>query len=370
MIKVTLKGGTVKEFEPGVSIADIAKSLGMGLYKAACAGKIGGKACDLRTPVTEDCEVEILTFDNVDGKHAFWHTASHILAQAVKRLYPNAKLAIGPAVENGFYYDIENEKGFTPEDLTKIEAEMKKIVKSGLELECFSLEPDEAVKLMQEAGEPYKVELAKEHAEKGEKISFYKQGEFVDLCAGPHLMSVSPVKAIKLTQATGAYWRGDANNAQLVRIYGTAFPKASELEAYLAAVEEAKKRDHNVIGRKLGYFTTVDVIGQGLPVLLPKGARVIQILQRFVEDEEEKRGYLLTKTPYFAKSDFYKISGHWQHYREGMFVLFLVPHDKHPLPVVLPVPGGDVCHGGRGKGQRGLCPAPDDLPLPVPGLPQ
>lgn len=328
MIKVTLKGGTVKEFEPGVSIADIAKSLGMGLYKAACAGKIGGKACDLRTPVTEDCEVEILTFDNVDGKHAFWHTASHILAQAVKRLYPNAKLAIGPAVENGFYYDIENEKGFTPEDLTKIEAEMKKIVKSGLELECFSLEPDEAVKLMQEAGEPYKVELAKEHAEKGEKISFYKQGEFVDLCAGPHLMSVSPVKAIKLTQATGAYWRGDANNAQLVRIYGTAFPKASELEAYLAAVEEAKKRDHNVIGRKLGYFTTVDVIGQGLPVLLPKGARVIQILQRFVEDEEEKRGYLLTKTPYFAKSDFYKISGHWQHYREGMFVMGDEEKDK------------------------------------------
>lgn len=328
MIKVTLKGGTVKEFEPGVSIADIAKSLGMGLYKAACAGKIDGKACDLRTPVTEDCEVEILTFDNVDGKHAFWHTASHILAQAVKRLYPNAKLAIGPAVENGFYYDIENEKGFTPEDLTKIEAEMKKIVKSGLELECFSLEPDEAVKLMQEAGEPYKVELAKEHAEKGEKISFYKQGEFVDLCAGPHLMSVSPVKAIKLTQATGAYWRGDANNAQLVRIYGTAFPKASELEAYLAAVEEAKKRDHNVIGRKLGYFTTVDVIGQGLPVLLPKGARVIQILQRFVEDEEEKRGYLLTKTPYFAKSDFYKISGHWQHYREGMFVMGDEEKDK------------------------------------------
>lgn len=328
MIKVTLKGGTVKEFEPGVSIADIAKSLGMGLYKAACAGKINGRACDLRTPVTEDCEVEILTFDQVDGKHAFWHTASHILAQAVKRLYPNAKLAIGPAVENGFYYDIENEKGFTPEDLAKIEAEMKKIVKSGLELECFSLEPDEAVKLMEEAGEPYKVELAKEHAGKGEKISFYKQGEFVDLCAGPHLMSVSPVKAIKLTQATGAYWRGDANNAQLVRIYGTAFPKASELEAYLAAVEEAKKRDHNVIGRKLGYFTTVDVIGQGLPILLPKGARVIQILQRFVEDEEEKRGYLLTKTPYFAKSDFYKISGHWQHYRDGMFVMGDEEKDK------------------------------------------
>lgn len=321
MIQVTLKGDVVKEFESGISVAEIAKSIGMGLYKAACVAKINGEICDLRTPVMEDAKVEILTFDDEEGKKAFWHTASHILAQAVKHLYPQAKLAIGPAVDNGFYYDIDCTPAITLDDLAKLEAEMKKIVKSGLELECFTLSPEEAIKLMEEKQEPYKVELIQEHAGKGEPISFYRQGDFVDLCAGPHLMSVSPVKAFKLTSATGAYWRGDANNTQLVRIYGTAFPKASELEAHLAAVEEAKKRDHNKLGRELGFFTTSDLIGQGLPILLPKGARVIQLLQRFVEDEEQKRGWLLTKTPYMAKSDLYKVSGHWDHYQDGMFVL-------------------------------------------------
>lgn len=321
MIQVTLKGGAVKEFENNTTVAEVAKSLGSGLYKAACACLVNGELRDLRTELTEDCEVAILTFDDKEGKKAFWHTASHVLAQAVKRLYPNAKLAIGPAIDNGFYYDFDVEKPFTPADLEKIEAEMKKIVKEGLELTRVEYSPEEAVKLLEEKGEIYKVELAKEHADKGESISFYKQGEFIDLCAGPHLMSVAPIKAVKLTQCTGAYWRADANNAQLARVYGIAFPKASELEAYLAQVEEAKKRDHNKLGRELELFTTSDLIGQGLPILLPKGARVVQLLQRFVEDEEQKRGWQLTKTPLMAKSDLYKLSGHWDHYKDGMFVL-------------------------------------------------
>ncbi|MDP4120286.1 MAG: threonine--tRNA ligase [Bacillota bacterium] len=321
MINIELKGGVVKEFESGVTAADVAKSIGGGLYKAVCACKIDGVVCDLRTSIDKDCKLELLTFDDEAGKKAFWHTASHVLAQAVKRLYPNAKFAIGPAIENGFYYDFDVEKSFTPEDIEKIEAEMKAIIKSGIELEKFELPPEEAIELLKKMDEPYKVELASEHAGKGEKISFYKQAEFTDLCAGPHLLSVAPLKAIKLTNCTGAYWRGDANNAQLCRVYGTAFPKASMLEEYLVMVEEAKNRDHNKLGRELELFTTVDVIGQGLPILLPKGAKIIQTLQRFVEDEEERRGYLLTKTPFMAKSDFYKISGHWDHYKDGMFVL-------------------------------------------------
>ena len=321
MINVELKGGVVKEFENGISPAEIAKSIGMGLYKSVCAASVDGVVCDLRTPLEKDCKVELLTFDDSDGKHAFWHSASHVLAQAVKRLYPNAKCAIGPAIDNGFYYDFDVDKPFSAEDLQKIKAEMKKIVKSGLEIERFELAPDEAIKLLKDMGEPYKVELAKEHTDKGEKISFYKQGDFTDLCAGPHLMSVSAIKAIELTNCTGAYWRGDSSKAQLCRVYGTAFPKASMLEEHLKQLEEARKRDHNKIGRELGFFTTVDYIGQGLPILLPKGARVIQLLQRFVEDEEQKRGWLLTKTPFMAKSDLYKISGHWDHYKDGMFIL-------------------------------------------------
>ncbi len=321
MIQITLKDGPVKEAEAGISAAQFAKSIGMGLYKAACAARVNGKAVDLRTPLTEDCQVEILTFDDPDGRWAFRHTASHILAQAVKRLYPKVKLAIGPAIDNGFYYDFDTDTPFTPEDLTKIEGEMKKIVKENLVLERIEVSPEEAKKLFEEAGEKYKAELVEEHSGKGERITLYRQGEFVDLCAGPHLMSTGAVKAFKLTQCTGAYWRGDATSKQLARVYGTAFPKNAQLEEYLTAVEEAKKRDHNKIGRELEYFTTSDIIGQGLPILLPKGARVIQTLQRFVEDEEQKRGWLLTKTPYMAKSDLYKLSGHWDHYMDGMFVL-------------------------------------------------
>lgn len=321
MIQITLKDGSVKEAEAGISAAQFAKSIGMGLYKAACAARVNGKAVDLRTPLTEDCQVEILTFDDPDGRWAFRHTASHILAQAVKRLYPKVKLAIGPAIDNGFYYDFDTDTPFTPDDLTKIEGEMKKIVKENLALERIEVSPEEAKKLFEEAGENYKVELVEEHSGKGERITLYRQGEFVDLCAGPHLMSTGVVKAFKLTQCTGAYWRGDATSKQLARVYGTAFPKNAQLEEYLTAVEEAKKRDHNKIGRELEYFTTSDLIGQGLPILLPKGARVIQTLQRFVEDEEQKRGWLLTKTPYMAKSDLYKLSGHWDHYMDGMFVL-------------------------------------------------
>lgn len=321
MINVELKGGTVKEFESGVTPAEIAKSIGMGLYKSVCCARVDGNVVDLRTPITKDCRVDLLTFDEPDGKKAFWHTASHILAQAVKRLYPSAKCAIGPAVDNGFYYDFEVEKPFTSEDLEKIKAEMKKIVKSGIEIERFELAPDEAVKMLEEMNEPYKVELAKEHSDNGEHISFYKQGDFTDLCAGPHLMSVAPIKAVELTNCTGAYWRGDANNHQLCRVYGVAFPKASMLEEHLKMLAEARSRDHNKLGRELELFTTSDVIGQGLPILLPKGARIVQLLQRFVEDEEQRRGWLLTKTPFMAKSDLYKISGHWDHYMDGMFVL-------------------------------------------------
>lgn len=318
-MKITLKGGVVKEFDSGVSAADVAKSIGMGLYKSACAAQIDGEVVDLRTPITKDCALDILTFNDEAGKKAFWHTASHMLAQAVKRLYPSAKLAIGPAIDGGFYYDFDVEKPFSAEDLTKLEAEMKKICKEAIALERVEMTPDEAREA--EKDEPYKLELLEEHAGKGENLIFYKQGDFYDLCAGPHLMDTSTVKAVKLTSATGAYWRGDSKKAMLCRIYGTAFPKQSELEAHLAAIEEARSRDHNKIGRELEYFTTVDVVGQGLPILLPKGSRVIQLLQRFVEDEEQKRGYLLTKTPLMAKREFYKISGHWDHYLDGMFVL-------------------------------------------------
>ena len=320
MINITLKGGTVKEFDLGVTPYEVAKSIGAGLAKAVCAAKIDGKEADLRTPITSDCDLELLTFDDDYGKWTFRHTASHILAQAVKRLYPNVKLAIGPAIENGFYYDFDTDVMFTPEMLEKIEGEMKKIVKEDIALERFTMSREEAVKYFEEKGELYKEELVKELPE-GEEISFYSQGDFTDLCAGAHLMSTAPVKAFKLLSATGAYWRGDSNRKMLQRIYGTAFPKASQLEEHLAALEEAKKRDHNKLGRELELFTTSDLIGQGLPIMLPKGARMIQLLQRFVEDEEQKRGWQLTKTPFMAKSDLYKVSGHWDHYQDGMFIL-------------------------------------------------
>ncbi|MBE6761936.1 MAG: threonine--tRNA ligase [Ruminococcaceae bacterium] len=320
MINITLKGGIVKEFEKGVTPYAVAQSIGAGLAKAVCAAKVDGKETDLRTPLNEDCALELLTFDDDYGKWTFRHTASHILAQAVKRLYPNVKLAIGPAIDNGFYYDFDTDVMFTPEMLEKIEGEMKKIVKEDIALERFTMSREEAVKYFTEKDEPYKVELVEELPE-GEEISFYSQGDFTDLCAGAHLMSTAPVKAFKLLSATGAYWRGDSNRKMLQRIYGTAYPKASQLEEHLVALEEAKKRDHNKLGRELELFTTSDLIGQGLPIMLPKGARMIQLLQRFVEDEEQKRGWLLTKTPFMAKSDLYKVSGHWDHYKDGMFVL-------------------------------------------------
>lgn len=325
MIKVDLKGSE-KEFESGVSVAEVAKSIGMGLYKSACAAKVNGEVCDLRTVLNEDCKVEILTFDDKEGKKAYWHTASHIMAQAVTRLYPGTKFAIGPAVDNGFYYDMELPQAITNDDLAKIEAEMKKIIKEDIEIERFELPVAEALALMK--GQDYKEELIREHAAEGEHISFYKQGDFTDLCAGPHLMRTGNVKAVKLTSITGAYWRGDASNKMLQRLYGIAFPKQSLLEEHLTMMEEAKKRDHNKLGRELELFTTSDVIGQGLPILLPKGARIVQLLQRFVEDEEQRRGWLLTKTPFMAKSDLYKISGHWDHYKDGMFVLGDEEKDK------------------------------------------
>lgn len=321
MINVELKGGVVKEFDCGTTPAEIAKSIGMGLYKSVCCARVDDEIVDLRTPLENDCRLDLLTFDDPEGKKTFWHTASHVLAQAVKRLYPNAKCAIGPAVDSGFYYDFDVEKPFSADDLEKIKAEMKKIVKSGAELERFELSPDAAIEKLSEMNEPYKIELVKEHADNGENISFYKQDDFTDLCAGPHLMNVSVLKAIELTNCTGAYWRGDANNAQLCRVYGVAFPKASMLEEHLKMLAEAKLRDHNKLGRELELFTTSEVIGQGLPILLPKGARIIQLLQRFVEDEEQRRGWLITKTPFMAKSDLYKISGHWDHYQDGMFIL-------------------------------------------------
>lgn len=327
-MKITLKDGSVLEYNEPKTAADITKDISMGLFRNATCCKIDGEIKDLRTVVDGDCSLEILTFDDKDGQKAFNHTASHIMAQAVKRLYPDAKLTIGPAIDNGFYYDFDVENSFSPDDLAKIEAEMKKIVKENPEIKRFELPVEEAVALMESKNEPYKVELINEHAAKGEPISFYEQGEFVELCAGPHLMDMKNVKAFKLTQCTGAYWRGDEKNKMLCRVYGTAFPKASMLEDYLNALEEAKKRDHNKLGRELEIFTTVDYIGQGLPILLPKGTKIIQTLQRWVEDEEEKRGWLLTKTPLMAKSDLYKISGHWDHYQDGMFIMGDPEKDK------------------------------------------
>ena len=318
---IKLKDGSLLTLEENATAADAAKAISMGLYRNALCAKINGKTADLRDTLSDGDTLEICTFDSEEGKQTFWHTTSHLLAQAVKHLYPQAKLAIGPAIENGFYYDFQVETPFTMEDLSAIEAEMKKLAKSDLAISRLSRTPQEAIAHLEAKEEPFKVELAKEHADKGENITFYTQGDFEDLCAGPHMMSTAAIKAIKLTACTGAYWRGDAKNPQLSRVYGVSFPKASLLEEHLVRLEEAKKRDHNKLGREMELFTTSELIGQGLPILLPKGARMIQLLQRFVEDEEQKRGWLLTKTPYMAKSDLYKLSGHWDHYQDGMFIL-------------------------------------------------
>ncbi|MBE6551678.1 MAG: threonine--tRNA ligase [Ruminococcaceae bacterium] len=305
---------------------EILKKIDSALLKASLAIRVNGQLKELNAVIEDGSELEAVTFDDDEGKKIYRHTASHIMAQAVKRLYPETKLTIGPSIDNGFYYDFDSEETFSPEALKKIEKMMSKIISENLPLERFTLPRDEAVKFMTERNEPYKVELI-EALPEGEEISFYKQGDFVDLCAGLHLTSTGKVKAFKLLSCTGAYWKGDSKNKMLQRIYGTAFTSKEDLEAYITAVEEAKKRDHNKLGRELELFTTVDSIGQGLPILLPKGARVIQLLQRFVEDEEQKRGYLLTKTPLMAKRDLYKISGHWDHYLDGMFIIG-DPHDE------------------------------------------
>ncbi|MBO4265127.1 MAG: threonine--tRNA ligase [Clostridia bacterium] len=302
-----------------ISVYEAAKALELTNNKILAA-EVNGEVCELGYTLSGDADVKLLTFEDANGKKVFWHTASHVLAQAIKRLYPDVKLTIGPAIDTGFYYDFDTDITFDPDTLAKIEAEMKKIVKENLRIERFTLSRDEAKKLMEERNEPYKVLLI-DRIDGDEEISFYRQGEFVDLCAGPHLFSTGAVKAFKLTQCTGAYWEGNAKNKMLQRVYGTAYPNKEELSAFLEAQEEARRRDHNKLGRELELFTTVDTIGQGLPVILPKGSRVIQRLQRWIEDEEEKRGYMLTKTPLMAKREFYKISGHWDHYLDGMFIL-------------------------------------------------
>ena len=312
-------GEQVLEKNEPITVYDAANELGL-VSRATLCAVVDGNLRALTYEITEDADVRLCTFDDEEGKKIFRHTAAHILAQAVKRLYPETKLTIGPAIENGFYYDFDSEVSFGPDALKAIEDEMKKIVRENLRIERFELPRDEAIAFMQEKGEPYKVQLIEELPDDA-VISFYRQGEFVDLCAGPHLFSTAAVKAFKLTQCTGAYWKGDQKNKMLQRVYGTAFPSKDELKAYLERVEEAKKRDHNKIGRELEYFTTVDSIGQGLPIMLPKGARTIQLLQRWVEDTERRRGYLLTKTPLMAKRELYKISGHWDHYLDGMFVM-------------------------------------------------
>ena len=326
-MKITLKDGSVKEYAESRSVYDIALDISEGLARVACAGEVNGEVVDLRTVVDADCELNILTANDAKGLSTLRHTASHVLAEAVKNVFPDAKLAIGPSIDTGYYYDFEHAP-FSSEDLDKIEAEMKKIIKKGDKLERFTLPREEAIKFMEEKGEPYKVELIRDLPEDAE-ISFYKQGEFTDLCAGPHLMNTKPIKAFKLISSSMAYWRGDSNKAQLQRIYGTAFTKKEELAAYLEHLEDIKRRDHNKLGREMELFATVDVVGQGLPLILPNGVKMITRLQRWIEDLEDKEwGYVRTKTPLMAKSDLYKISGHWDHYKDGMFVLGDEEKDK------------------------------------------
>ncbi len=335
MIKITLKDGAVMEYETPITAADITKNISMGLYRNACSCKINSQVKDLRTVVDSDCDFEVLTFDNEDGKKTFNHTASHIMAQAVKRLYPNAKLTIGPAIENGFYYDFDVDEPFTPENLESIEKEMKKIVKEAPEIERFELAPDEAIKLMEEKGEPYKVELIQEHAEKGEPISFYKQGEFTELCAGPHLMDMKVVKAFKLTNCTGAYWRGDAKNKMLCRVYGVAFPKASMLDEYLQMLEEAKKRDHRKIGKELELFTIMEE-GPGFPFFLPKGMILKNTLVDYWRDIHKKAGYDEIQTPMMLNRALWERSGHWDHYKENMYTTVIDDTDFAVKPMNCP----------------------------------
>ena len=352
MIQVMLKGDA-KEFEAGVTAAEVAKSIGAGLYKAACACKIDGEAADLRTPLTKDCSLEILTFDSAEGKHAYWHTTAHIMAQAIGRLYPGAKFAIGPAIENGFYYDVDLPQTLTPDDLTKIEAEMKKIIKEDLPLERFELSPADAEKLMADKQQDYKLELIAEHSGKGEPISFYQQGEYVDLCAGPHLMSTGHVKAVKLTNCTGAYWRADANNKMLQRVYGISFPKAADLEAYITMLEEAKKRDHRKLGRDLELFTIMDE-GPGFPFFLPKGMVLKNLLIDYWRELHRKAGYLEISTPMILNRSLWERSGHWDHYKQNMYTTVIDEQDFAIKP--MNCPGGMLVYKTKLHSYR-------DLPL-------
>ena len=352
MIQVMLKGDA-KEFEAGVTAAEVAKSIGAGLYKAACACKIDGEAADLRTPLTKDCSLEILTFDSAEGKHAYWHTTAHIMAQAIGRLYPGAKFAIGPAIENGFYYDVDLPQTLTPDDLTKIEAETKKIIKEDLPLERFELSPADAEKLMADKQQDYKLELIAEHSGKGEPISFYQQGEYVDLCAGPHLMSTGHVKAVKLTNCTGAYWRADANNKMLQRVYGISFPKAADLEAYITMLEEAKKRDHRKLGRDLELFTIMDE-GPGFPFFLPKGMVLKNLLIDYWRELHRKAGYLEISTPMILNRSLWERSGHWDHYKQNMYTTVIDEQDFAIKP--MNCPGGMLVYKTKLHSYR-------DLPL-------
>ena len=352
MVKIDLKG-QVKEFENGVTAAEVAKSIGMGLYKSACAAKIDGEVKDLRTPIDKDCSLEILTFDSPEGKHAYWHTASHILAQAVQRLYPGTKFAIGPAIENGFYYDMELEAPLSTDDLPKIEAEMKKIIKEDIPLERFELPPQAAKERM--AGQDYKEELIDEHAGNGENISFYQQKDFTDLCAGPHLMSTGLVKAVKLTAITGAYWRGDASNKMLTRVYGIAFPKQSMLDEHLQMLEEAKKRDHRKLGKELGLFMLRDE-GPGFPFFLPKGMVLKNLLIDYWREVHKKYGYVEVSTPIILSRKLWERSGHWDHYKDNMYTTVIDDEDYAIKP--MNCPGGMMVYQSQPHSYR-------DLPLRV-----
>ena len=348
MIKIDLKG-TIKEFESGVTAAEVAKSIGMGLYKSACAARVDGEVKDLRTPLTEDCALEILTFDEADGKHAYWHTTSHIMAQAVQRLYPGTKFAIGPAIENGFYYDFDLEQPLSPEDLPKIEDEMKKIIKENIELVRFELPPEEAKAEM--AGQDYKLELIDEHSGNGEKISFYKQNDFEDLCAGPHLMSTGGVKAVKLTSITGAYWRGDATKKMLTRVYGISFPKQSQLDEYLQMLEEAKKRDHRRLGKELGLFLLRDE-GPGFPFFLPKGMVLKNGLIDYWREVHKRYGYLEISTPIMLNRQLWERSGHWDHYKDNMYTTVIDETNFGVKP--MNCPGGMLVYASEPHSYREL----------------
>ncbi len=351
MVNITLKDGSVKSYDAPISAADVCKDLSMGLYRAACACRVDGEVKDLRTVLDGDCALEILTFADEDGKKTFWHTTSHILAQAVKRLFPDVKLAIGPAIDSGFYYDFDAEKPFTPEDLSALEAEMKKIIKEKPAIERFTLSPAEAARLMEEKGEPYKVELIAEHAEQGDEISFYKQGEFTELCAGPHLMDMSGIKAFKLTTTTGAYWRGDSKNRQLCRVYGISFPKASELEEHLKMLEEAKKRDHRKIGRELGLFMLRDE-GPGFPFFLPKGMVLKNTLLDYWRKIHKKYGYVEISTPIILNRQLWERSGHWDHYKQNMYTTVIDEEDYAIKP--MNCPGGMLVYASEPHSYREL----------------